>query len=174
MFAAAQGGRLLAHVHFEVGEKINVLAGGEGHEGADGPHDGTVQDDLHSTVHQRRLTHHRRHLPDVEHHLARQLVRRATVRATLPEQLVARRVVDDVIGNAVLEPRDVNVAKLVPAAHGVVIEHAAGAEEARVHLVGEHSEAVLESVVLDVDEPLGHVADDDAVTGDMDLGDHRR
>ena len=69
---------------------------------------------------------------------------------------------------------DADVAKLVGAGHGAVVEHGGAGEPARVRVVGEHDQLVLRAPVLDEVEALLHVRGDDPLTQRVDVRDEVR
>ena len=67
-----------------------------------------------------------------------------------------------------------DVAKLVGAGHGVVVEHGGAGQPARTGVISEDDELVLLVPVADEVEALLHVAHHDAVTHRVDVGDEVR
>ena len=69
---------------------------------------------------------------------------------------------------------DADVAELVGAGHGTVVEHGGAGEPARVRVVGEHDQLVLRAPVLDEVEALLYVRGDDPLTQRVDVRDEVR
>lgn len=97
MVAAAERRMLAAHVHLEVLKEVMILVAGEGHEDADGAAEGRVDEGLAATGNEGGLLQGHDRLADVEARDRVGLLGGAVEEAPVPEGLVARWILVDVV-----------------------------------------------------------------------------